>query len=123
MASLSLHHIASRRTRLTLYRRVRAALEKSGVLVSADCHPAALAPFAADGMRAWRAHLAHRYGPRKAAAFLRAWAREDFYVPLDVELRLLQTAGFEVDVAWRRNPFAVIVGQPRSARNHKRGTA
>jgi tRNA (cmo5U34)-methyltransferase len=113
MASFALHHVASTRAKRTLYQSVRKALRKPGVFVSADCYPSSLATAAADGRRAWRAHLARSYGTRKAAAFLKAWAREDFYLPLDVELGLLQSAGFVVDVAWRRNPFAVIVGQRR----------
>ena len=32
------------------------------------------------------------------------------YLPLAEEIRLLQRAGFAVDVPWRRSPFAVIVG-------------
>jgi hypothetical protein len=32
------------------------------------------------------------------------------YVPLADEIRLLERAGFAVDVPWRRSPFAVIVG-------------
>jgi hypothetical protein len=31
------------------------------------------------------------------------------YVPLADEIRLLERAGFAVDVPWRRSPFAVIV--------------
>jgi hypothetical protein len=32
------------------------------------------------------------------------------YVPLADENRMLERAGFAVDVPWRRSPFAVIVG-------------
>jgi hypothetical protein len=39
-----------------------------------------------------------------------SWADEDVYVPLAEEIRLLERAGFNVDVPWRRSPFAVIVG-------------
>ena len=31
-------------------------------------------------------------------------------LPLADEIRLLERAGFRVDVPWRRSPFAVIVG-------------
>jgi hypothetical protein len=37
-------------------------------------------------------------------------ADEDVHGPLAEETRLLQRAGFVVDVPWRRSPFAVIVG-------------
>jgi hypothetical protein len=38
-----------------------------------------------------------------------SWADEDVYVPLADKIRLLERAGFAVDVPWRRSPFAVIV--------------
>ncbi|MDH4062894.1 MAG: class I SAM-dependent methyltransferase [Acidobacteriota bacterium] len=107
-ASFALHHIEHRRTRKALYARARLSLRRGGVLVSADCHPAANPALAAAGRRAWHAHLAGRYGPRKAESFLRAWAAEDFYEPLDSELGLMQAAGFQTDVVWRRGAFAVI---------------
>ncbi len=42
-----------------------------------------------------------------------SWADEDVYVPLADELKLLQRAGFDTDVLWRRSPFAVIVAVKR----------
>jgi ubiquinone/menaquinone biosynthesis C-methylase UbiE len=115
-ASFALHHIEQRRTRKALYARARKALRPGGVLVSADCHPPANAALAAAGRDAWHAHLADSYGPRKAESFLQAWAGEDFYVPLDVELALLQSAGFITDVSWRKGAFAVIVARTGRAR-------
>ncbi len=44
-------------------------------------------------------------------AYFRAWASEDRYFPLSQELAMLGRAGFEVEVAWRRAPFAVLVGR------------
>jgi hypothetical protein len=41
-------------------------------------------------------------------AYFAAWAREDRYLPLAVEL--LEQAGFRVDVPWRLAPFGVVVG-------------
>ncbi|MBA3272013.1 MAG: class I SAM-dependent methyltransferase [Acidobacteria bacterium] len=110
-ASFALHHIASRRAKRNLYVRARKALDPHGVLVTVDCQPSALGRCAAEGRRAWRDHLAVTYGRAKAVALLRAWAEEDFYMSLDVELHLLRSAGFTVDVAWRRGLFAVVVGQ------------
>jgi tRNA (cmo5U34)-methyltransferase len=117
-ASFALHHIEQRRTRKALYARARQALRPGGVLVSADCHPPANAALAAAGRDAWHAHLATSYGPRKAESFLNAWAGEDFYVPLDAELALLQSAGFTTDVSWRKGAFAVIVA--RAGRGRRR---
>lgn len=115
-ASFALHHIEHRRVKKALYVRARAALRSGGVIVSADCHPASNPALAAAGRDAWRAHLAKSYGPRKAESFLRAWAHEDFYVPLDVEIALLQSAGFTTDVFWRRGSFAVIAARAGRAR-------
>jgi tRNA (cmo5U34)-methyltransferase len=108
-ASFALHHIEHHRTRKALYRRIRAALRRGGVLVSADCHPPAHGRLAAAGRDAWRDHLAVSYGRREASGFLEAWSHEDFYVPLDVELSLMRGAGLSPDVTWRRDAFAVIV--------------
>jgi ubiquinone/menaquinone biosynthesis C-methylase UbiE len=115
-ASFALHHIEQRRVKNALYGRARAALRVGGVLVSADCHPPSNPALAAAGRAAWHAHLARSYGPRKAGSFLRAWAHEDFYVPLDAELHLLQSAGFTTDIVWRRGSFAVIAAVARRPR-------
>jgi ubiquinone/menaquinone biosynthesis C-methylase UbiE len=110
-ASFALHHIEHRRARKAMFARARKALRAGGVLVSADCHPASNPRLAAAGRQAWHRHLARSYGTRKAEAFLRAWAQEDFYVPLDAELALLTAAGFSTDVVWRRGSFAVIAAK------------
>ena len=46
----------------------------------------------------------------KAEGFLRAWAKEDVYFTLDREVELLQDAGFAVEMAFREDCFAVVVG-------------
>ncbi len=38
------------------------------------------------------------------------WAKEDVYFTLDREIELLRDAGFAVEVTWRKDSFAVIVG-------------
>jgi tRNA (cmo5U34)-methyltransferase len=113
VASIALHHVRTRHAKLQLYRRVRAALKPAGVFVSADCHPAGAPDRARAQREAWMAHLRESYSTRKAEALLRAWRKEDVYVSLDAELALLQSAGFMVDVAWRRGMFAVIVAGRR----------
>jgi ubiquinone/menaquinone biosynthesis C-methylase UbiE len=110
-ASFALHHVASPRVKSRLFAHVRTALRRGGTLVSADCHPSSIASLAAAGHAAWQRFLAVTYGPNKARGFLQTWAKEDFYTTLEEELRLLRTAGFETDVVWRRNSFAVIVGE------------
>ena len=48
--------------------------------------------------------------PPKSEGFLRAWAKEDVYFPLDCEVEWLKQAGFSVEVSWRRDCFAVLAG-------------
>jgi tRNA (cmo5U34)-methyltransferase len=111
VASFALHHVRTRAAKRRLYQRVRQAVRRGGVLVIAECHPAADGAIAATQMRAWRAHVARRYSPVRTAALFRSWAREDVYVPLSAEMALLADAGFRVEVTWRRDAFAVLVAR------------
>jgi tRNA (cmo5U34)-methyltransferase len=107
-ASFALHHVATRRAKLTLYRRVHRALRPGGVFVNADCCTAGSTALQARDGLAWRAHLERTYSRRQSEAFLRAWTREDVYLPLTDELVILRAAGFKPDVVWRKGAFAVI---------------
>jgi len=107
-ASFALHHLRSRRARAHVYARCRRALRARGRLVIADRYLSADPAVDAADRAAWRAHLTRTYPARRANAFLRAWAREDVHLPLEVELRLMRHAGLRPDVIWRRDGFAVI---------------
>lgn len=109
-ASFSLHHVATRKQKAALYRRCRKALGRRGIFVNADCCLSSSAVLQARDRARWHQHLATTHGAAKAEGFLRAWAKEDFYFTLDAEIDLLEAAGFDVDVAWRRDSFAVVVG-------------
>jgi ubiquinone/menaquinone biosynthesis C-methylase UbiE len=109
-ASLALHHIPSPARRLRLFRRLRRALRPGGVLIVADCYLASMTRIQAVDRAAWLAHLRQRYTARESAGYLRAWAREDHYARLTDESRMLERAGFAVDIVWRRGCFAVVVG-------------
>lgn len=109
-ASFALHHIATRARKAAMYAKCYRALSTGGVLVNADCCLSSIARLQAHDRKAWQAHLARSYGARSAHAYLRAWAKEDFYFTLDDEREMLARAGFKVDVVWRRDSFAVIVG-------------
>ena len=111
VGSFALHHVRTRAARLHLYRRARRALRRGGVLVAADCYPATDLGMAAAQMRAWRSHVGRAYSPAKTAALFRSWGREDVYVPLAAETALLREAGFRVEIAWRRDAFAVLVAR------------
>jgi tRNA (cmo5U34)-methyltransferase len=108
VTSLALHHIRTRSAKAALYRRLHAALRPQGVLVAADCHPATAPRLARQQREAWMAHLRRTYTPAKANALLAAWAKDDVYMPLAVEIELLQRSGFATDVIWRKGSFAVL---------------
>lgn len=115
-ASFALHHVPSRHGKAALYARCFAALSRGGLFVNADCCLASNRRTRALDRGAWLAHLRRRYGGARATRYLRAWAKEDVYFRLEDEIALLKSAGFTVDVPWRRDSFAVIVGAKREAR-------
>ncbi len=108
-ASFALHHIGTGRRKAAMYHRCHEALRPRGALVVADCCLASTDRLRKAHKAIWLEHLQRNYSKKKAEAFLRAWAREDVYFTLDRETELLREAGFEVDVVWRRDSFAVIV--------------
>lgn len=120
-ASFSLHHIATPATKRRVFEKAFAALRPGGVFVDADSVTNASPRLAARDYDEWRRHLASVHGAAGARKFLRAWAGEDTYFPLDVEVSLMREAGFTVDVAWRKGMFAVLVG--RKVARVRRGRA
>jgi SAM-dependent methyltransferase len=118
VASYSLHHIRTPRAKLALYRRCYRALRPGGVLINGDCAPASTPRGFVRDLDVWFAHLGKTFGGRaRGRRVYESWAGEDVYMPLAEEIRLLQRAGFDVDVPWRRSPFAVIVGSRRARRD------
>ena len=107
-ASFALHHIPTARRKAAMYRRCFAALGPGGLLVNADCCLASTAKLQAAHRASWIAHLQRTCTRKKAEGFLKAWAKEDVYFTLDREIRLLEEAGFQVEVVWRKDSFAVI---------------
>jgi tRNA (cmo5U34)-methyltransferase len=114
VASYALHHIRTQPAKLAFYRRCYRALRPGGVLITGDCAPASSARGFARDLDTWFTHLGNTFGGRaRGRRVYESWSDEDVYVPLSDEVRLLQRAGFVVDVPWRRSPFAVIVGSGR----------
>ncbi len=109
-ASFALHHVPTGRRKAALYQRCFAALRPGGMFVSADCCIAASPTLQQRHRRAWLRHLEKNYPPKKAENFLRTWAKEDVYFTLDREMELLKDAGFAIEVPWRKDSFAVLVG-------------
>jgi SAM-dependent methyltransferase len=113
IASLALHHIPTPARRQRLFGRIHRALGRRGVLVIADCYLSSDRRLQSTDRAAWLAHLRETYSARQSTGYLRAWAKEDFYVALDAEVRLLQRAGFAADVVLRYSSFAVIAAVPQ----------
>lgn len=111
VASLALHHIHSAKVKAAFYMHAFATLRQGGMLVNADCCVASDAALARLERTSWRAHLQQTYSARETSGYFEAWASEDRYFPLEQELAMLRAAGFRTDVAWRRSPFAVVVGR------------
>lgn len=109
-ASFALHHIATSRRKAALYKRCFSSLRPGGMLVSADCYLASSTTVQKHDREAWLKHLQRAYTRRKAEQFLKTWAKEDVYFTLEQEIYLLKNAGFGVEVTWRNDSFAVLVG-------------
>lgn len=107
-ASFSLHHLRTRREKTRVYERCRRALRPGGRLVIVDRYLSDDTALDAADHAAWLSHLARTYSRARAAGFLRAWAKEDVYLPLDVDLSLMRAAGLEPAIVWRRDGFAVV---------------
>lgn len=118
-ASFSLHHVASRAAKRRVLNKVFRALRPGGLLVIADCMTASSPRLQARDMAHWRAHLAVHHGRAAAARFLKAWAREDTYFPLEEETSWLRAAGFRVEVTWRKSAFAVIAASKPRGRSRR----
>lgn len=110
VGSYALHHLRSERQKGRFYRRCFDAIAPGGIIVSGDCMPSTSPAAFRRDLEVWYRHLAETYGRARGKRIYASWADEDTYLPLAVETRLLQRAGFIVDVAWRRSPFAVLVG-------------
>ena len=114
VASFALHHVRTRAAKQKLYRRIRTALRPGGMLVNVDCQPARDRTLARQQMDAWQSHLMKRYSRMKAIEFLKEWAKEDVYIPLEDEIELMKRSGFGVEVVWRRGAFVVLAAKPRT---------
>jgi SAM-dependent methyltransferase len=115
VATLALHHIRTAAAKQRFYRRCHAALRPGGILASGDAFLADDPRLERAFMTAWVRHMARTYRAARARRFLRSWAGEDRYFPLGREMEMLRRAGFRVEVAWRRAPFAVLIGRKAGA--------
>jgi tRNA (cmo5U34)-methyltransferase len=109
VASLALHHVHDLQTKTALYRSIRDMLPSGGVLLNLDAavtEGARLNRLVFDRMAARMGD--HGITDAQARGHFAAWAQEDRYFPLHVELAALRQAGFdEVECFWRRELSAV----------------
>ena len=54
VASLALHHVRTRGAKQRLYERLRRAVRRGGLIITADCHPSSDRAMAARHQRRWR---------------------------------------------------------------------
>jgi len=110
VATLALHHLLTPAAKRGFYARCFAALRPGGLLASGDCMPAQDAALAAAQHAAWERHLRRHHGAKRSAGYFAAWAGEDRYFPLEIELEMMRTAGFRTEVVWRSGAFATVLG-------------
>jgi len=108
-ASFALHHIPTGRRKAAMYKRCFTALRPGGVIVSADCCLASSKALKQSHRAAWLSHLQTHYPRAKAEKYLQTWTKEDVYFTLDREVELMKEAGFDVEIAFTKTCFAVIV--------------
>ena len=108
VASFSLHHVRTRSAKGALYSRIHSALRPGGVFLCVDSLPASNPTVKRGQLDEWLGHLRRTYTRSRANAIFKSWSHEDVYTPLDVELELMRSADFRVELLWRRGAFAVL---------------
>jgi tRNA (cmo5U34)-methyltransferase len=108
VASFSLHHVRTRAAKGGLYSRIHSALRPGGIFLIVDSLPASNTTVKRGQLQEWLGHLRHTYTSSRSNAIFRSWSHEDVYTPLDVEIDLVRSAGFRVELLWRRGAFAVL---------------
>jgi tRNA (cmo5U34)-methyltransferase len=112
VASLALHHVHELPAKTELYRRIRDALSPGGLFLNVDASVSEGARLGSLMFDRWAVRMGdHGITDAEARQHFAAWAKEDRYFPLDVELRAMREAGFdEVECIWRRALSAITCG-------------
>lgn len=112
IASLALHHVTDVEEKRALYRRIFEVLRPGGVLAIADATVHEAGKERERAYAVWRREMAaHGIDGDEAEALFAAWALEDRYLPLPLELELLADAGFSrPECFWRFGPMTVYGG-------------
>ncbi len=109
VASLALHHVHDLQAKTELYRVIHGALTRGGVLLNLDAAVSEDPQLNALVFARWAQRMSeHGITDSQAHGHFAAWADEDRYFPLEVELGALREAGFdEVECFWRRGASAI----------------
>jgi tRNA (cmo5U34)-methyltransferase len=112
VSSLALHHIESEADKRAMYRRIHAALAPGGVFVNADVVLGGDDRLSARYVARWAEWMAGNVGwDEVRSTWLPSYEAEDRPARLVDHLDWLRSAGFAgVDVAWKRDNFAVFCG-------------
>jgi tRNA (cmo5U34)-methyltransferase len=115
VACIALHHVKDIPAKGKIYANIFQALRLGGIFANADCVMSETPAVRTASYESW-AKFMEKQGLSSAEAQQQfaQWAKEDYYLPLATELRLLGEAGFaEPDCFWRTAPFTVF-GSVRS---------
>jgi tRNA (cmo5U34)-methyltransferase len=112
IATLALHHVMDIDAKRDLYRRIHAALRPGGILAIGDATVHPDGPEHDTIYKLWAAEMGtHGIDAAEAQRLFAAWAQEDRYLPLAMELQLLADAGFaRPDCFWKHGPMTVFGG-------------
>jgi len=111
VACISLHHVRDLEVKGTIYRTIFNALGPGGIFINADAAVPESPSLRDRVFRLWAESMQlHGIGEKDAYDHFASWAREDFYPPLHVELRLLAEAGFAEPECFWREAAATVFG-------------
>jgi tRNA (cmo5U34)-methyltransferase len=112
VACIALHHVKDLTQKGNIYAQIYQALRPGGIFANADATMSMAVPVEKASFRDWTKHMLDQgISTDQIRQHFSDWAKEDYYPPIDRELRLLATAGFaEPDCFWRKAPFAVFGG-------------
>jgi tRNA (cmo5U34)-methyltransferase len=113
-ACIALHHVKDMSVKAAIYRNIFAALRPGGIFVNADTAVCAMPALRDHAFRLWAKSMQpHGIGEKEAYAHFASWAHEDYYPPLNTELRMLADAGFAEPECFWREAAAVVFGAMR----------
>ena len=110
VACIALHHVKDMAIKGAIYRNIFTALRAGGVFVNADTLMDSRPGPRAHSFDVWsKFQQTQGFTDTEARQHFAAWAEEDCYTPLAIEMKLLTEAGFaEPDCFWRQEHQGVF---------------